>query len=243
MASRSQQFDPKTKLKSKNLKAIMKNQLYKSLKFAVIGTVLAIGIIGARAQSFSMQIIADNDFAIFSGSSTSVNNLLYQNDYGWPDQLNNLSTFSFDLPLGDTTFYVLGMGGGGTENISGTINDIDMTSINVSMSSDLSSYLTGYFTDGSPDSSVADGTYNASLSDVQTAFPNLTWSPTTPTDGSDDVAAQSPNGQGFHFDDSTAHLFSFSASDVGITPTPEPSTLALAGIGGVGALVIYRRRK
>jgi hypothetical protein len=221
----------------------MKKLTYQPLKLGALGAVLAAGISGAQAQSFTVQIIADNDFAIFSGSATSVNNLLYQNNYDWPDQLNNLSTISFDLPAGDTTFYVLGMGGGGTENISGTINGIDMTSINVSMSSDLSSYLTGYFTGSSPSSSVTDGTYNASLSDVQTAFPNLTWGSPTPTGPGDDVAARSPNGHGFHFDDSTAHLFSFNASDVGITPTPEPSTMALAGLGGLATLVMFRRRK
>jgi hypothetical protein len=47
----------------------------------------------------------------------------------------------------------------------------------------------------------------------------------------DDVADQSPNGQGFHFDPDTAHLFSFDASDVGVTPAPEPSTWALMAIG------------
>ena len=42
---------------------------------------------------------------------------------------------SFDLQNGETTFYVLGMGGGGQENISGTVNDVDITTIgDISMS-------------------------------------------------------------------------------------------------------------
>jgi hypothetical protein len=137
------------------------------------------------------------------------------------------------------------MGGGGVENISGTINGIDMTSLSdVSMSSDLAPYLTGYLSEGFADPSVADGSYDASLADVQTALSNLTWGPTTPTDpGVDDVANDSPNGQGFHFDPDTAHLFSFDASDVGVTAIPEPSTLALSAMGGLGGLLLLRRRK
>ncbi|MEJ0091104.1 MAG: PEP-CTERM sorting domain-containing protein [Limisphaerales bacterium] len=221
----------------------MNKSFYKPLKFAAIGAVISAGVFGAQAQSFTMQIIADNDFAIFGGTSTGVTSLLYQNNSSWPTQLNNLSSFTFELQPGQDTFYVLGMGGGGMENISGTINDIDMTSISVLMSSDLSSFLTGYFSDGLPSSSVGDGTYDASLFDLQTAFPNLTWGSTTLTDEADDVAASSPNGLGFHFDDSTAHFFSFNASDVGVTPAPEPSTLAMAAMGGFGSLLLFRRRK
>jgi hypothetical protein len=202
----------------------------------------------ANGQSFSMQIIADNDFAVFGGTATSITSLIYQNDFSWPDQLDNLSTFSFDLQPGQTTFYLLGMGGGGTENISGTINDTDITSINVSMSSDLSSYLSGYFIsdgDGGTTDAAADGTYDASLADVQIALPNLTWGAPTPTDpGVDDVAARSPNGQGYHFDPDTAHLFSLSASDVGVTAVPEPATSAFLAvvIGFFGIKMNSRRR-
>jgi hypothetical protein len=215
----------------------MKRPFYQAFKLAAIGMALYAGVTGLRGQSsFSMQIIADNDFAVFGGTATSVNDLIYQNDAGWPDQLNNLSTITFDLQPGDTTFYLLGMGGGGEENISGTVNGVDITTISVSMSSDISLYLGGYDL-----GAVAAGTYDASLSDVQTALPNLTWgSPTI--NNSDYVITQSPTGQGFHFDDSTAELFEFNAVDVGVTPTPEPSTgLLLAAAGAVIAASRGRR--
>jgi hypothetical protein len=234
----------------------MKKSLSQSLKLAVLGAAMLASVVGARGQSFSMQLVADNDFAVFGGTATSVNDLIYQNDYSWPAQLGNLSTLSFDLPQGDTTFYLLGMGGGGEENISGTVNGIDITTLgDISMSSDLSTYLTGYLvSDGMggyvpdgiggflTDPSVAAGTYDASLADVQTAFPNLTWdSPTINyTDG---VIQSSPNHEGFDFADSTAHLFSFSASDVGVTAAPEPSTWALVAVGValIGRKFIFRR--
>ncbi len=222
----------------------MKKLRYQSLKLAVMGMALCAGITGLRGQSsFSMQIIADNDFAVFGGTATSVNDLIYQNDAGWPDQLNNLSTITFDLQPGDTTFYLLGMGGGGQENISGTVNGVDITTINVSMSSDLSPYLAGYDL-----GAVAAGTYDASLSDVQTALPNLTWgSPTF--NNTDYVITQSPTGQGYDFASGTAPLFEFNATDVGVAPTPEPSTsLLLAGAGAVIAacragLALFRRQR
>jgi hypothetical protein len=227
----------------------MKKSYNKTIKMVVLAAMFAVGVIRANAQ-FSMQIVADNDFAVFGGTATSVNDLIYQNDYSWPDQLNNLSTLSFDLPQGDTTIYILGMGGGGQENISGTVNGIDITSLgDISMSSDLSSYLTGYLvSDGNgglmADSSVADGTYDASLADVQTAFPNLTWgSPSINYD--DNVIQYSPNGVGFDFDPNTAHLFSFDAGDVGVTAVPEPSTWALAAVGFaiLGRKIYFRRRQ
>lgn len=126
------------------------------------------------------------------------------------------------------------------ENISGTINDVDITTINVSMSSDLGSYLTDFEAQNN-NGTVADGTFDASLSDVQTAFPNLTWTTNlVVTYGG--VAAQSPTGRGFDFDSSTAHLFAFDATDVGVTPTPEPSTGLLLVSAGV-MLAASRFRK
>lgn len=205
----------------------MKKLPFQAFKSAVIATALAACVGNARGQSFSVQIIADNDFALFGGTASSVNDLIYQNDVSWPAQLDNLSTISFDLQPGDTTFYLLGMGGGGQENISGTVNGVDITTINVSMSSDISPYLAGY--DLGP---VADGSYSADLYDVQTALPDLTWgSPTI--NYSDYVITQSPTGQGFDFDSGTAHLFEFNAVDVGITPTPEPATGLLLASAGV----------
>lgn len=196
---------------------------------------LSIG--SASATPFNISMVADNDFAIFSGTSTGINNLLYQNNVSWPTQIPTLSTLSFNLAAGDDTFYVLGMGGGGAEeNISGEVNGVNMTdsSVSVSMSSDLSSYLSGY-----PGSAVAAGTYNVSLSEVQSAFSSLTWGNPI-VNSTQTVIAAAGFGSGFIFGTNTAHLFSFDAGDVGVA-VPEPSTLVLMGFGLAG--LAYTRRK
>lgn len=192
----------------------------------------------ANANTFSMKIVADNDYAVFAGTATGVNALLYQNNVNWETQILNLSTLTFTLPAGDTMFYVLGMGGGGQENISGLINGVDMTTIPVLMSSDISSFLTGYNLPA-----VALGTFNANLADVQSAFSSLTWgSPVFNT--TDTVIVQAaPNQIGFHFNAGTAHLFAFTASNVGVQSVPEPSSMGLALIGFAGLMLFNRRQR
>ena len=202
----------------------------------------AITVALGQGQTFSIQIVADNDFAVFAGTSNSVTSLVYQNDVDWPHQLSNLSTLNFTLQSGETTFYLLALGGGGDENISGTVNGVDLTTINVSMSSDIGPYLTGYEAQANG-GTVGSGTFSPSLADVQAAFDFLTWGNTTPTTGGDTVAAQSPTGHGFHFDPSTAHLFAFNASDVGVADVPEPSTYALLGIGTLALVLALRPSK
>jgi hypothetical protein len=187
--------------------------------------------------------VADNDFAVFAGTSTSITELLYQNDYTWSEQLSSLSTLNFSLQPGETTLYVLGLGGGGQENISGTINGVDITSIPTLISSDIGPYLTDYENQNQPGGAVETGAFDVSLNDVQIALPSLTWSDASvDINDSDGVIQQSPDGIGYDFPSSTAHLFQIDASSLGVTAVPEPGAFALMGLGLVG-LVARGRKK
>lgn len=215
------------------------------MKKAVLATMVAglVSMNSANAASFTIEMIADNDFAIFSGTNSGINNLLYQNNHSWYQQLPNLTTQTFDLAAGDDTFYVLGMGGGGQENISGKVNGVNMTdsSVSVSMSSNIAGSLTGY-----NGHAVANGFYNALLGDVQTAFASATWSNAASNVVSNEVVIQQGGfGSGFRFDHMTAHLFSFDAGDVNVptTSVSEPSSLAILGLGIVGLGLRSRKKK
>jgi len=192
---------------------------------------MSIGSASATTIPFDISLVADNDFAIFSGDSTNINHLMYQNNDTWMDQIAGLSTLNFTLAAGDDTFYVLAMGGGGPqENLSGVFNGVNIASLSVLMSSNLAPNLNGYNL-----ADVEAGTYNATLSDVQTASSTATWGAPT-LDSAQTVILRSGFGSGFKFSTGNAHLFSFNAVDVGleVTTVPEPSTLAIFALGIIG---------
>jgi len=204
--------------------------LKKTLATLLVGF-MSIGSASASLIPFEISMVVDNDFAIFSGNSTNINHLIYQNNDTWTDQIAGLSTLDFTLAAGDDKFYVLAMGGGGQEeNISGLFNGVNITSLSVLMSSNLAPNLSGY---NSTD--VEAGTYDVTLSDVQAAFSTLTWgAPSLNT--TQTVIKKSGFGSGFTFSTLNAHLFSFNAVDVGVevNSVPEPSTLIIFALGMIG---------
>lgn len=199
-------------------------------------------VCGISVHAATIQIVVDNDFALLTGTSTTVERLVYQNNVVWNQQITNASSFSLSLAEGEDSIYILAMGGGGQENLSGKVNGVDISTLNtMSKSSPLAgpspnpNYLSGY-----NKTAVANGTYSVSLLDVQTALPNLTWS--IPPKGTGTVISLSGFTLGYPFADSTAVLYRFSSSEVGVTSVPEPSALSLLVVG-LGGLMASRRRK
>lgn len=190
---------------------------------------------GFSAHAATIQIVVDNDFALLTGTPTTVTRLVYQNNVVWNQQINNASSFNLSLATGEDTIYILAMGGGGQENLSGRVNGIDITTLtSMRSSSNLRTFLLGY-----SNTTVANGAYSASLLDVQTALPNLSWS--VPQTGTGTVISLSGFSLGYPFTDSTAVLYRFSSSEVGVASVPEPSSLSLLVIG-LGGLVLLHRK-
>ncbi len=101
------------------------------------------------------------------------------------------------------------------EEAFGTIGGLNLTSApGVKVSNALQSYLSGY-----DNSAVTNGTFNALLSDVQTAFPNLTFSPPPNTSCGTACTTYSSLSQGkaFAFNVGTAVLYS-----IPMVPGPLP---------------------
>ena len=189
----------------------------------------------AFAIPFSIKIVADNDFAVFTGTDLSINHLLYQNDQVWPDQISTLSTLQFNVAPGDNVFYILAMGGGGEENISGLINGVNMTdaSVNVLMSSDISSFLTDYSSSSTIGTGgsviyedVESGVFSALLADIQAAFLDVSTTWSAPIINSTDGVIQSSGfNQGFAFNTLEARLFAFDIADVDVQVNAPSTTL------------------
>lgn len=194
----------------------------------------------SSASAFTISMVADNDYAIFGGTSTSITSLLYQNDVSWYTQVANISAQNFALGAGEDTFYVLAMDGGGSADISGEVNGVNITDVSVGaeVSGNVASALSGY----NP-GQVASGIYSVTLSMAQTALaaagPFVSAQPFINTTNT--VITSSGFGSGFAYTSETAVFYRFEAGDVNVSVPSTPS-LALMALGLVGIVLRSRRR-
>ena len=135
----------------------------------------------------SLKVIVDNDYAAFMGSDSNVTRLFNQNNVEWMTQIANAASLDIYPQVGETYIYIAVMGGGGTEDWSGTLNGQDVVTMpgaqvasgrsplgTASVSGTylrLESFVSGY---GS--AAVAAGTQNVTLAQMQTALTGVTWS-------------------------------------------------------------------
>ena len=135
----------------------------------------------------SVKLIVDNDYAAFYGNDSTVTRILNQNNVDWSTQIANASSITISPNAGETYLYVAVMGGGGTEDFGGLLAGLDIIFIpgaqvasgrsplgTATLSSPyvrLESFVSGYLS-----SSVAAGTQNVTVAQMQTALTGISWS-------------------------------------------------------------------
>ena len=191
----------------------------------------------------AIRIVSDNDYALFAGNATNITRLIQQNNDVFWDQIAAASSYKIALEEGETYVYLMGMGGGGAEDIGGTLNDVDVTSISSGANglqravsrpggSSQSGYLlvnpflTGWdaasnFNCGGA-ITVCFGQYEAQLSEVQTALTGAVW-------GNPPSVGWGQAGNAFAYPDSTAVMFRMKASTLGAGITTATGTSATVG--------------
>ena len=190
-----------------------------------------------------IRIVSDNDYALFAGNATNVTRLIQQNNDVFWDQIAAAASYKIALEEGETYVYLMGMGGGGAEDIGGTLNNVDVTSISSGVNglqravsrpggSSQSGYLlinpflTGWDAASNGNCggaiTVCYGQYEAQLSEVQTALTGAVWD-NPPSVGWGQA------GNAFAYPDSTAVMFRLKASTLGAGITTATGTSATVG--------------
>ena len=141
------------------------------------------------AQS-KLEVVVDNDLAVFYGDATNANELLYQSNLDWSHQISDAGPIDIVGSDTRTYVYIVAMGGGGTEDFGGKLNGQNITTISgaqfASTASHTSTFGGGSKTNsyleiqgslsGYNSSAAAAGTYNVALSDLRTALTGAAWS-------------------------------------------------------------------
>ncbi|NBU37756.1 MAG: hypothetical protein EBS32_05920, partial [Actinobacteria bacterium] len=89
----------------------------------------AVSAPGAPIVGGGVAIISDNDYALFAGDASNVTRIIHQNNDVFWDQVAGSANVRISLHDGESYVYLLGMGGGGAEDIGGTLNGVDVTSV------------------------------------------------------------------------------------------------------------------
>jgi hypothetical protein len=195
-----------------------------------------------QAPSFAkatLKVIVDNDYAAFLGNSSNVTSLFYQNNVVWNTQILNATTLDIYPQAGETYLYLAVMGGGGTEDFGGNLNNQDIVTLPGAQVASgrspletavvsgsyltLQSYVSGYNL-----TNVANGTQNVDLAELQTALTGVTWSsavstgygasgnvPTHKTSGvccGPDAVGAGLSGKGWNFPSGTMVVFRYPIS-------------------------------
>jgi hypothetical protein len=218
----------------------MRNRIVCSL---LVPVAAAAALAPVTSKAYEIGLVADNDFAVLTGTPNSILRMVYQNNVSWPDQINAASSFNLSLTAEEDTIFILVLDGGGEANLSGLINSVNLNTLTLRISHDISSLIENWTPNNS---AVGDGTFNVtsqSVTNLHHALANNLISFTSVTAGSyETVPTLSGFAPGFGYGSNTAVLLQISASAVNVMPVPEPSSVILIGMGA-GYLLFRRHRK
>ena len=197
----------------------------------------------APSVAGKIRIISDNDYALFAGTATNVTRIIQQNNDVFWDQVDAAASYRIALEDGETHIYLLGMGGGGAEDIGGTLNGVDFTTIPSGVNGlqravsrpggseqdgyfVLQSFLTGW-NDASYGNcggaiTVCFGQYEAEVGEVRTALTGAIW-------GNPPGVGGGQAGRAFGYPDSSAVMFRMKASNLGEDLTTASGTSVTVG--------------
>ena len=174
-------------------------------------------------------IISDNDYALFAGDSTNATRIIHQNNDVFWDQVAGAASVRISLNDGETHLYLLAMGGGGAEDIGGTLNGVDVTSIPsganglqratgktggqtqdgyLLLNPGFTNWNTLSYGNCDQSTSVCWGPYAAQLSEVRSGLAGAVW-------GNPPNVGWGQAGNAFSYPDSTAVMFRIKATALG----------------------------
>lgn len=215
-------------MRSRSVRAVVAAGLLAAL-VAPMGHAGAVSVPSAPEVDGRIRIVSDNDYALFAGDASNVSRVVHQNNDVFWDQITAASSVRITLYDDEPYLYLLGMGGGGAEDIGGTLNGVDVTSLTSGANGIqratgraggtvqdgyllVNPSLTGWdaasnFNCGGG-INVCFGLYAAELSEVRTALTGATW-------GNPPSVIGGQAGNAYGYPDSTAVMFRIKASALG----------------------------
>jgi hypothetical protein len=219
--------------------------LYRSVSKAVptAFTLLALGALtlagtrAAQAQSslVSYLLDADNDMALYVGNAdATIFRQVVDKTTGWSTALSG----SFTLNAGEDYFYMVSLNYGGPGDIGGFLNGVSLVDMGNWYSKDVTGQITGF-------PNTEDPTFTPDTEEIRvlvstggftSASPSIGWGTCSPILGTETF--ETPYGNS-----ATVYRQSVAAANAAPAAAPEPGTLALLVMGGIGMTGMVARKR
>ena len=181
-------------------------------------------------QWSSIQVVADNDYALFAGNSSGLSRLIHQNGVESALQAGGASGSFVTLQDSESHIYLVAMGGGDSDGVQGLINGVDFTSLQSPLAQravtadgfyrNIAPYLTGY-----QSSTVISGAFSPLLADVTSGLAGMVWG--APPNPENTWLQSVPTAKIWSYPSGYAVVYRFQASALNLTPKPGNKAVTL----------------